>query len=46
MSEQATRPEPRDEPLECTVDDETEVVPHSDDSEDGEELPWCVGNFG
>jgi hypothetical protein len=46
MSEQATRPEPQDEPLDSTVDDETEVVPHSADSEDGEELPWCVGNFG
>ena len=43
MSEQTQRP-PQDEPPDSTAEDETEVVPHSEDCE--EQLPWCVGNFG
>lgn len=43
MPEEAQRPEDQDERPDNAADDETEVVPHSDDAE--EELPWCVGFF-
>jgi hypothetical protein len=44
MSEETRRPDEHDQRTDHVVDDdETEVVPHSEDLE--EQLPWCVGFF-